>query len=250
MRKAIRLFISCLLVIVSLMPISNIYAVDSSSSAIVSTTPQIATKSSSLLQKLNTLKAEIASKAAELRIAVDKKIQNKAIVGFAKDKNSSQIILTTKNGDKTVIVNEYTTFESKARKPSLDDLDKNDYIAALGDMDDKNNLVAKKIVWLTKPSENTKSFFWGQVQAINGVTLIIKNRDDQKINIFTNSNTSFGVGDDEASFSDIKVSKFLSGVGTGDIKNGLQANFIYLIPSGGTLKSSNFTASSSAKLIK
>ena len=157
--------------------------------------------------------------------------------------------MTTKSGDEVVKVNEYTIYESKARKPALDDLDKNDYIAALGDLDDKSILVAKKIVWLPKPNEDSKTFFWGQVQSITGITVAIKDRDSKRQNILISAKTDFGVDNDDAILADVKATKFIAGEGTKDNKGNIKADFVYIIPAGGVLKSDSQKNSTSSTLI-
>lgn len=222
---------------------------------------EAATKSAALTEKINALKAEVASKAAALKAEVNKKLENKAYVGIISQLESGKIIITTFTGDKNVITNEYTSFQdttsaAKKTKPKLEskDLKTGDYIASLGDVDDKESLIAKRIVKVKKPSV-LPATFWGQINSVSNSTITIQSRDGNKISISTTPQTLFSLGREEASINDVKVNKFLSGVSTQIKDNKTEAKYIYLIPSSGyfkpdKMKVSTASASPSAKLKK
>lgn len=219
---------------------------------------ETSSKSASLIDKINALKAEVASKAASLKAEVNKKLENKAYVGVVTKIDSTSIILTSSSGNKNVLINEYTAFQDitvtpKKSKPSFQtkDLKVDDTIAALGDVDDKDALVAKKVIKVKKLFEPPATF-WGQIHSLASSTVVIQPRDEDKISISTTPQTVFNLGKEDASISDVKINKFLSGVGTKIKDNKTDARYIYLIPSSGyfkpeKIKAATTSASPSAK---
>lgn len=199
-------------------------------------------KSATLIEKINALKAEVASKAASLKSEINKKLENKAYVGIVTQISSDRITIKSQAGTKTVIFNEYTAFQDstltkKTTKPKLEtkDLKVDDYIAALGDVDDKESLVAKKVIKVKKWAD-TPSTFWGQITSIQSQAIVIQDRDGNKITISTTPQTVFNLGKEEASMVDVKITKYLAGVG-GQIKDSkTDSSYIYLIPSSGHFK--------------
>lgn len=215
-----------------------------------SVSAQEASPGASVKEKIEALKKEVASKAAQLKTEVNKDLQNRAYVGNIKSINSNQITISTLSGNKTVKVNEYTVYrdETKSTKSTLDvkSLKENMYIAALGDVDDKLVLTAKRLV-ISKPIEVPQaSYFWGQVQKKAGGSITIKPRDGTEITILTTDITSYQLGAEEASFIDVKVNKYLAGIGTVIKEKKTTADFLYLIPSTGYVKPEKKAASPSA----
>lgn len=202
---------------------------------------QESSPSGSLIEKLNALKEDIASKAAQIKKEVSQKVQNKAIIGTILDITSSEITIKTLNSDKIVKYDEFTeVFGLKNKKIKLTDLEDNDKIAALGDLDDKNNLVAKRLIYLEPASLRTASssaeLVWGQIQKSTGATITVKTKDGKTENVLTNSQTQFFLGNNEATTIDAKVEKYLLTRAT-RLKDGtLRARFIYFIPSVGFTK--------------
>ncbi|MBI3486330.1 hypothetical protein HY025_05335 [Candidatus Daviesbacteria bacterium] len=232
--KKITNFLLFSFIIYNLAFIIPVYATDASSSS---------SPSASLIDKINQLKAEIASKASLIKLEINKKLQNKAVVGIIKEKTDSQVTLTSKNGDRVILVNDYTVYEiqtsinshKKSSKTTLADFTKDDYIVGLGDVDDKNNLVAKKIIKLDQPSEDSKKMLWGQVQSVTSSTINLKDKDNQTQTLVVSSSADIFGGSDEANLSDIKPSKFLVGVGILNSNKILKADYIYIIPLGGVI---------------
>lgn len=209
-----------------------------------------ASPSSSIKEKVEALKKEVASKAAQLKTEVNKDLKNKAYVGTVTSINSNQITLLTLSGQKIVKVNEYTNYkdETSTRKQKLDlkNLKEDDFIAALGDVDDNKVLTAKRVVISKKVEEPKEAYFWGQVREIQGNNVIIKAKDGAQINVTTLASTLFQLGNEEATLQDVKVNKHLAGIGT-SIKDGkTQARFLYLIPSIGYVKPDKKVSSPSA----
>ncbi len=184
-----------------------------------------------LIEKINALKQEIASKASQLKLQVEEKIQNKAIPGEVSDLDDEVILLITKNGEKKIIVNEYTIFETDSDDPSFEDIRQQDYIVALGDLDDKGNLVAKKVIKLEKPKPSNKRFYSGEILDIASSTITVRTKTGEK-NIIVSSLTSYGAGSDEASFQDLNIGKKIVAVGVPNKEEIIRADYIYLMPQG------------------
>lgn len=227
-------------------------------SYLVSPNPISAQESSvsgSLLQKLNELKEDIASKAAQLKTEMTKKVQNRAIIGTILDLRSNEITIQTINSTKTVKYDEFTeVIGSKGKKIKAETLESNDNIAALGDVDDKNNLVARRLVYLETPATISAQLIWGQIQKVTGGTITLKDKSGQTQNILTGSQTDFFLGSQEASILDAKVEKYLAARAIKSKDGILRARFIYFIPSMGFTKPTEKpptllkTASPSAKV--
>ena len=206
----------------------TVYAVDS-------------TPSAEIRVKLEELKKEIASKAAKLKQEVNKKLQNKAYVGKVKTKTGSSLTLATQTGAKIVSLNQDSVFESlvKTKKLSLKTLAEEDYIAALGDIDDTQVLTAKKIVLL--PQESTaKTFLWGQIIATSDKLVTLKDRHLKNIAVATSQAELKG---------DLKLNQFAILTGFFNKNEIFEAGFIYIIPQGGFIKPKKM-ASPSAKPVR
>lgn len=198
---------------------------------------QEASPSGSLLQKLNELKTEIASKAAEIKTEVNKKVQDKAVIGSIIKIETSDIVVQTLNSTKTIKFDEFTEIlGSKNKKIKIDTLEEGDNIASLGDIDDKNNLVAKRILYLDKASSPSADLVWGQIQKSTSPTITLKDKLGEIHNINTNSLTEFYLGNNEASFEDAKAEKFMVARGTKAPDGSIKAKFVYFIPSVGFVK--------------
>lgn len=198
---------------------------------------QDSSPSGSLLDKLNQLKTEIASKAAQIKSEVNKKVQDKAIIGTILNIDATEITLQTLNSEKQVKVDEFTeVIGLKNKKIKLETLEARDSIAAIGDMDDKNNLVARRLVFLENFATSSGELIWGQIQKSTGSTITVKTKEGETKNISTNSQTQFFLGNEEASIADSKVEKHLVSRATRLRDGSLRARFIYFIPSSGFTK--------------
>lgn len=192
---------------------------------------------SGLLQKLDQLKTEIASKAAQIKNDITKKVQNKAFIGTIVNIGSTEITLQTLHAAKTIKYDEFTeVIGAKNKKIKIDTLEPDDKIVALGDMDDKNNLVAQRLIYLDNFASSSAVLVWGQIQKTTGPTITIKDKSGNTINLLTNSQTQFFLGNSEASIADSKVEQKLLARGT-QLKDGsIRPRFIYFIPSMGFTK--------------
>lgn len=201
---------------------------------------QESSPSSSLKEKLEALKKEVASKAAVLKTEVNKKLQNKAYFGSVTDIKEEEITIKTQSGEKVIKVNEYTTYQDKLSTKKgafeLKKIQEGDFISGLGDIDDKGVLIAKKIIRTKDINLTPPIIFWGQIQSVNGATIMIKDPQEKEKSILTNSSTIFMLGNNEAGITDAKVSRFLAGVATKDKEETITSRYIYLIPSIGFTK--------------
>ena len=198
---------------------------------------QESSASGSLLQKLNALKEDIASKAAQIKNEVNKKVQNKAILGTILDISSGEITIQTLNSVKTIKYDEFTEVRgAKNKEIKLTTLEADDKIAALGDVDDKGILIAQRLVFLENLASNSAQLIWGQIQKSSGSFITIKTKDDQTETLTTNSQTQIFLGNNEATLSDVKVEKHLLTRATRQKDGTLRARFIYFIPSSGFIK--------------
>lgn len=198
---------------------------------------QSASPSGSLIQKLDELKKEIASKAAQIKNEVDKKVQNRAIFGQILRIDETSIALKTLTGEKTINFNEFTQIiGSNNKKITLKTLEAGDNIAALGDVDDKNILSAVKLVFLENLAISSPQLFWGQIKNSSAQIITVKDKEGKTVNILTTPKTQFYLGNNEASLRDAKAEKFLAVKGV-KLKDGsILARFVYFIPSVGFIK--------------
>ncbi|MDO8639088.1 MAG: DUF5666 domain-containing protein [Candidatus Daviesbacteria bacterium] len=200
-----------------------VLATDSTASARLdaSIESQRASPSASLQTKLKQLQAEIASKASELKAEVSGRLQNKAYVGKIKSKSEESLILIVRNEDKTVKVNEFTE-----AKPAFKNLKAEDYVVALGDVDESDILTAKKII-KTTPPQDIKKVYFGEVLAVNQNMITLKT--DKNLAISTNNQTDFKIGKEDGDLSDIKIGQkvVVSGIDKNDI---IKASLVYAFP--------------------
>lgn len=213
---------------------------------------QTASPSGTLLQKLDELKKEIASKAAEIKSDINKKIQDKAVLGSILKIEDEQIIIQGLNATKTVKYDEFTEFIGlKNKKIDVKTLEENDKVAALGDMDDKNNLVARKVIFMESASwriaTQSAVAVWGQIAKTTGSAITLKDNSGQNQTIITNNQTIFLLGNNEAAIQDAKPEKFMVARGIRLKDGSLRARFVYLIPGVGFIKPTQKIASPSAK---
>lgn len=217
----------------------------------LSPTPSYAQESSpsgSIADKINALKEEIASKAAEIKSQVTKKVQNKAIIGKIITLNDSEVTIQTMTNPRIVKVDEFTEILGAGNKNiKLETLETDDSVVALGDYDDQNNLVAQKLIYLNKPASTSAELIWGQIQKQSGSTITISTKEGTTENLTVTTQTQMFLGSDEASLLDAKVEKHLLTRATRNRDGSLRARFIYFVPSMGFTKPDD-DASPSAKV--
>lgn len=187
------------------------------------------TPSADIQKKLQALQIEIASKAAKLTAEVNKKLQNRSYVGSIKSRSDTQVVISTKTGDKSVNLNEYTQYITQAKASNLKTFNPGDYVATLGDVDENSVLTAKRVVKLTKDTLE-KSIIWGKVLGSDSQAINIQTKNDQNLKIKTDSNTVFKFGKVAASIYDIKEGKSIVMVGFRNADSSISARFVYILP--------------------
>lgn len=186
------------------------------------------TPSANVQTKLEELKTQIASKAAKLKSEINKKLQNKAYIGVIKSASVSTLTLASPKetngvyGTKIVNVNQDTVYEPKLTKKIP--LKNDDFIAALGDVDETGVLTAKKIILLPTPNSEPKTYLWGQIVSISDRLITLKDRAPKNIAVSLPSGTN------------VKNNDFVIATGSKSKNDIFEAQFIYVIPQGGILK--------------
>lgn len=198
---------------------------------------QESSQSASITDKINALKEEIASKAAEIKTQITKKVQDKALIGKIISISDTEVTLQTLNSAKIIKVDEFTEIlGAKNKKIKIETLEAEDNIAALGDFDDKNNLVAQKLIFLENYASNSAKLIWGKIQKTSSPTITVTTKSGNTENITTNFNTEYFLGNEEASLLDAKVEKQMLARVIQQKNGTLLARFIYFIPSMGFTK--------------
>lgn len=227
MRKTITITIIIFIIFIKVI-VSQALAVDSTPSAEVKT-------------KLQALQAEIASKAAKIKQEIGRKLQNKVYMGFIKFKSTNSITLATTEGSRIININEYTIYQaqnlptSKTSKQNSKSLSTDDYILALGDIDDTAVLTAKKVIKTASPSTSRQTYF-GTVTGLADGTVAIQTKQEQNVSLLTDAETIFRMGKSEGNLNDIKVNKPIITVGEITSSKTLKARFIYILPYSSPLK--------------
>jgi hypothetical protein len=198
------------------------------------------TQSADFKTKLKSLQEEIASKAAQLKQEISQKLQNKAYPGFIKSKSDNSLTVTTKSGTKIVNVNEFTEYtallaNSRQQKFSQKTLEVDDYLVALGDIDDNGVMTAKKIIRLEVLKPLKKEIIFGQVISINSDSkaITLQNKDGQNHSYTCNKDTVYQAGKNAADFSMIKIGRNLIIVGVESPRGGQIARLISVLPGSG-----------------
>lgn len=199
--------------------------------------------SADIKAKLEELKTAIASKAAKLKQEVDRKLKNKAYVGIVKSKSDTSLTLATNSGPKIVTINQDTLFENKQKLSSKDSKLKSsqktkqvtleDYVAALGDIDETGLLTARKIILLPSPSDQHKTYLWGQIVSISDDLITLKNSVTKNIAATLTTDSS------------VKPNDFVLLTGFSNKNSIFDTKFIYVIQDK-TLNSKQITPKSSA----
>ncbi len=185
--------------------------------------------SADIKAKLEELKKEIASKAAKLKLEVNRKLQNKAYVGTVKSISDQSITVATSSGPKIISINQDTVFESNIKsktKFSAKTVASENYIAGLGDVDETEVLIAKKIV-LLNPTSNTlnpKVFLWGQVISISDQLATIKDKDKKYVSVAL------------PDLPTVKINDLVILTGIINSKQIFESDFAYVLPQAAVLK--------------
>ena len=206
------------------------------------------TPSADVTTKLKALQVQIASQAAKIKQDINKKLQNKVFAGTIKSKSDNSLTLATKTGTRMVSLNDYTDYDGKG-KVALKSLTADDYVIALGDIDETEVLTAKKVIKTASPSAEERKIVFGQVTSTSDQTVTIQ-RDGQNTSISVDKDTDYSFGKNPGSFDEIKAGKPIVAIGQTSQGNILQARFIYIFPYTANIKpkiASPSASTSSAK---
>lgn len=194
------------------------------------------TPSADIRTKLEELKKQIASKAAALKMEVDKKLTNKAYIGKIKTKSDTALTISSKNGPRIVNINQDSEFDSqvKGKKYSQKLISEEDYIATLGDIDENQVLTAKRLILLNPiPFTLTpKTYLWGQIVSVSDKLVTLKTRDLKNISVSLPDQRT------------VKQNDFV--ILTGEFQKDIfEADFVYVKPQGGFIKPKKIATPSS-----
>ena len=172
-----------------------------------------ASPSGDLKLKLKTLQEEIASRAAQLKTEVGKKLQNKAYIGFVKSKSNNSLTLATDKETRLISLNDYTRYANQvktsgsSKNKTIKEVATDDYIAALGDVDDSGVLTAKKIIRLTPPKEEKdQPVIFGEVLSLENRTVTIQTKQSPKVTVRLSEEAVFQTSDKQSvSLDEVKV---------------------------------------------
>jgi hypothetical protein len=207
------------------------------------------TTSSGILTKIEDLKKEIASRAADLKSEIDKRTQNKALIGRANVITTDSMTLETKNGSKTIRLNEYTLYQNtssqKTKKTFTKDAIKtDDQIVCLGDIDEKGIMTAKKVVKVDPIITKKRNFILGTINTNDSKSITLQLKDSSLKTIPIDPKLVVRNGKDEGILGDIKQGKKAI-VLTNDKD---EVTFVYLSTMNGAIKAaSQNEGSTSAK---
>jgi len=207
--------------------------------------------SQSVDQKLQELQKEIASKAAQLKADVNKKIDNKAILCTVSIITDDSISLDSKSGNRKIKINEYTVFQNeqapvgshsdskqKTKKAfSKDLIQSGDTLVCLGDIDETGAMRAKNVVKIDPPTPQSYTYLLGEINVVKDLTFVLELRQKQTVNLNFSATTFIQNGKDEGVIGDIKQGK-QEVVILKPPTEASQSAFIYLVPEISLMKTS------------
>lgn len=207
------------------------------------------TPSADVSNKLKALQAEIASQASKIKQEIGKKLQNKVFAGFIKTKSNTSLTLATLTGIRMVNINEYTDYQGKI-KTSLKNLAQDDYVIALGDIDESEVLTARRVIKTASPSAEIREVIFGQVVHTSDQTISIQDKDTQTLSISVTDDTNYTFGKSPSSFDNIKLNNPIIVIGIPSVSGIIQARFIYIFPYTANIKPKIATPSASTSSAK
>ena len=153
-----------------------------------------------------------------------------AVRGKVESKSESSLALTTREGDIIISVHPDTRYWVQGvEHPTLDDVQIGDVALVLGSKDEFGNMTALAV--LVVPPVPVGALRGG-VAAIEGQTLVVATRGEEK-ELLTDKDTQFRVpGVEEATLADIQVGDRVFILGGMDVGGTLLARLVALIPEG------------------
>lgn len=221
-------FVICLLFVILILSFftSPIFALDSTPSA------DAQTKLKAFLDS-----PQFASKVAKLKQELSKKLANKAYIGVVKSKAATTLTLASRSGTKVININQDTIYDPASLTNKKNGLKEEDFIAALGDVDETAVLTARKIVLLkTADQPNEKTIIWGNVASVSDNLATIIDKSGKNIAISTVKVTT-----------KIAQGHYVIVTGIPGKNEILSASFIYVIPGAQAPKIASQSAIESTK---
>jgi len=219
------------------------YAQDASSSA----KPVLATDSAKQT-KIDNLKKEIASKAADLKAEVDKKIGNKVFTGKVSNISNNTLSLDAELGSRSIEVNEYTLYQDQSSQKTkkaftLDTIKSGDTLIALGEVDEKQKMTAKKIIRINTIKLRSFEYVFGKISKVEPQKITLKNKNGTEQVVGFDSKIIIKNGKDIGAVGDIKMTRNAIAVYPKD--EATRSGLLYILPAGG-LRPTGDASSSSA----
>lgn len=129
--------------------------------------------------------------AAEVANIAKTKIR-RAYVGSVASKTEAGFVLTNhKNESRNITTTAEAVIKSGAKDLTLKDLKVGDFVIAMGDADAKNNLLAKRILVVTKSAEDKRKTMIFTVTKSTATTLSVENLKKEAWTVKITSDTSF-----------------------------------------------------------
>lgn len=209
--------------------------------------------SAEIKDKLKALQTEIASRAAEMKTEVTKKLQNKFYIGGVKSKDSQTLSLATTTNTKNININEFTEYIIKSKgyvgSAGLKNIAIDNIVATLGDIDDKGTLNAKRIIKFATPLPAEKKVVSGIIVSTSSDSAKLQTAQKDQYLITFDKKTDYQMGKSASDFSDIKQNRRIIVVGEG-LDEKLLAKFIYIFPYTLTVKTKLSTPSATPSATK
>ncbi len=202
---------------------------------------QESSPSAGLSDKLKSLQDSIASKAAQIKDSISKKLKDKVYVGKVESKTTDTITLKFMEKTKRVKVTADTEYTATAK--SLKSLVEGDYIVALGDTDQEGILTAKRVSKFTEKLDEDPVLIYGVVSDVGSSQITIKSKQNTENLISINSKTSYLFGDENSSLEDVKLQKAVIIIGTKIDEKSYRARTVYIYPYTSNLKTKTSTPS-------
>ena len=163
-----------------------------------------------------------------------KKLQNKVYLGSISSKGDNTFVLNTKKGDKKIEIKDYTDYLGGG-KLTFKNLAVGDFVVVLGDVDDKETLLAKRIIKTQALKVNDRQVVFGQIISADKKTLAIKDKKDQQITFSFDSKTKIKISGKNGTSKDLKAGQKITAVLIKGLGGIFKARFIYLFPDPATI---------------
>jgi hypothetical protein len=136
----------------------------------------------------NAVKEQVAVEVANI---VKTKVK-KAFVGTIISKTEAGFVLTNhKKESRNITTTAEATIKNQAKDVTLKDLKIGDFVIAMGDADASNNLLAKRILVVTKPGEDKRKTMIFTITKASSSNLIVENLKKETWTVKTASDTSY-----------------------------------------------------------